>query len=97
MWLIIVLITATIVTALWYLRDDIPKLNYLSLILWGTTIMVFVDHIMGYLSEGGEFIEMTSDAALLGIVLVTTAIILWEIILIFEDPKGKIKILLRKN
>jgi len=97
MWLIIVSLTAAIVAALWYIREDIPKLSYLGLILWGTTIMIFVDHIMGYLSEGGEFIEMTPDATLLGIVLVITAIILWEIILLLEDPKGKIKVLLRKN
>ena len=97
MWLIIVSLTAAIVTALWYIREDIPKLSYLGLILWGTTIMILVVHIMGYLSEGGEFIEMTPDATLLGIVLVITAIILWEIILLLEDPKGKIKVLLRKN
>ena len=97
MWLIIISLAATIVTAIWYLRDDIHKLGFLSLILWGTTIMVFIDHIMGYLSEGGEFIEMTPNATLLGIVLLIVAMILWEIILIFEDPKGKIKALLQRN
>ncbi|RLF40243.1 MAG: hypothetical protein DRN12_05820 [Thermoplasmata archaeon] len=97
MWLIIVSLAAAIATAIWYIKDGVSKLSFLSLVLWGTTIMIFVDHTMGYLSEGGEFIEMTPNAILLGMVLVIIAIILWELMLIFEDPKGKIKVSLRKN
>jgi len=76
MWLVIVSLLAVIVTAIWYAIDDGKyKLGFLSLILWGTTIMVFVDHVLGYLAEGGEFFEVTGDAALLGVVLVIIALI----------------------
>lgn len=50
--------------------------------------MVFVDHIMGYLNEGGDFIEMTANATLLGIVLIIVAIIIWEVTLIIKKPKN---------
>ncbi|MCD6571662.1 MAG: hypothetical protein J7K62_00110 [Thermoplasmata archaeon] len=91
MWLVIVSLAAAIITAIWYAVDDGKyKLGFLSLILWGTTIMVFVDHLLGFLSEGGEFFETTGDAALLGIVLVIIAFIIWEIVLLIQDPKGKL-------
>ena len=89
MWLIILLLAAAIVTAIWYVFDNGKyMLNFLCLILWGSSIMVFVDHIMGYLNEGGDFIEMTANAMLLGIVLVIVAIIIWEVTLIIKKPKN---------
>ena len=63
--------------------DDKYKLGFLSLIFWGTTIMVFVNHLLGFLSEGGEFFENTGDAALLDIFLVTIALITGVLLLIF--------------
>ena len=96
MWLVEISLVATIVTAMWYTRDDeVYKLGFLSLILWGTAIMVFVDHLMGYLTEGGEFLEVSADAMLLGIVLVIVALIVWEVVLLLKDPKGKLKKVLR--
>ena len=90
MWLIILTLAAIIATAIWYSKteDDRYMLRLLSLILWGATIMVFVDHVMGYLMWGGEFIEMTVEATVLGIVLLTVALGLWEITLLLKDPKG---------
>lgn len=94
MWLVILSLAAAIVTALWYTKDDgTYKLGFLSMILWGTVIMVFVDHVMGYLFEGGEFLETTVDATILGGVLVTVALIVWEVVLLFKDPKEKLKTL----
>jgi hypothetical protein len=90
MWLVILAFSATIATALWYSKaeDDKYMLKFLSLILWGASIMVFVDHVMGYITEGGEFLEMTTEATVLGIVLLITALIVWEISLLLKDPKG---------
>jgi len=62
-------------------------LRLLCLILWGATIMVFVDHVMGYLMEGGEFLELTLDATVLGFAMLTAALIIWEIALLLKDPK----------
>ncbi|MHA1238262.1 MAG: hypothetical protein ACTSSJ_03320 [Candidatus Odinarchaeia archaeon] len=89
MWLVILAMAAALTTAIWYWKaeNDVYMLNILSLIFWGTTIMVLVDHVMGYLMEGGEFLEMTAEATVLGIVLVVAALVVWEIILVLKDPK----------
>jgi len=90
MWLIILTLSAVIATAVWYSKAENDKymLKFLSLILWGAAIMVFVDHLMGYLIEGGEFIELTVEAGVLGVILLTAALTIWEITLLLKDPKG---------
>jgi hypothetical protein len=85
---------AILITALWYITPKGYKLEYLSLMFWGASIMIFVDHVLGY--EGGEFLEMTTDGlipngTLLGITMMIPAFIIWEIALLLEDPKGKFK------
>ena len=92
MWLVTTLIAAIAVTAIWYVKPKIYKLDILSLMLWGTSIMILVDHIIGY--EGGEFIEFETDGlitsgTLLGIVMLIPIFILWEVLLIISKPKEK--------
>ena len=92
MWLITTMIAAIAVTAIWYVKPKIYKLEILSLMLWGTSIMILVDHIIGY--SGGEFIELETDGlitngTLLGIVMLIPILIIWEIILITSKPKAK--------
>ena len=96
MWLIILAFAAAIVTPIWYSKAEEDKymLKLLCLILWGATIMVFVDHMIGYLMEGGEFFELSLDATVLGFILLIAALVIWEIILLLKDPKG---ILYRKK
>lgn len=90
MWLLVLAMAAVLSTAVWYSKaeNDVYMLKLLSLILWGATIMVFVDHVMGYLMEGGEFLEMSVEATVLGFVLLVSALVVWEIILLIKDPKG---------
>lgn len=93
MWLVTTLIAAMAVTAIWYVKPKIYKLDILSLMLWGTSIMILVDHILGY--EGGAFIEletegMITSGTLLGIVMLLPIFFFWEILLITSKPKGKI-------
>jgi len=95
MWLITTLIAAIGATAAWYFIKKDYRLDLLSLMLWGTSIMIIVDHIIGY--EGGSFIELETEglitnATLLGIVMLIPVFILWEIILIITKPKTKINI-----
>ena len=95
MWLITTLIAAIAVTAAWYFTKRNYRLDLLSLMLWGTSIMILVDHILGY--EGGEFIELETEGlitngALLGIVMLLPIFILWEIVLILTKPKAKMEI-----
>ena len=93
MWLITTLIAAIVVTAIWYVKPKIYKLDILSLMLWGTSIMILVDHILVY--QGGQFIKLETDGLitsgiLLGIVMLIPILILWEILLIIARPKEKI-------
>ncbi|MGB9915378.1 MAG: hypothetical protein ACPLIG_07170 [Candidatus Bathyarchaeales archaeon] len=93
MWLVILAFAATIATAIWYTQAENDKylLKFLSLILWGTTIMVLVDHTLPFLMEGGgEFFEMTAEAVVLGVVMLITALVVWEAALLLKDPKGVI-------
>jgi hypothetical protein len=48
MWLITTIIAAIGVTILWYVEPKIYKLDLLSLMLWGASCMILVDHILGY-------------------------------------------------
>ena len=95
MWLVTTLMAAIIVTAVWYFTKRDYRLDILSLMLWGTSIMILVDHIYGY--EGGAFLELETEglitnATLLGIVMLIPIFIVWEIILILTKPKVKIEI-----
>lgn len=91
MWLVITFIAAILVTALWYFSESESRLEILGLMLWGASIMMFVDHTLGYLAEGGEFFELSTEATLLGVILVAVAFAVWEILLILEDPKGRLR------
>jgi len=76
----------------WHIKPKIYKLDILSLLLWGTSIMILVDHILGY--EGGGFIEIETDGliangTLLGIVMLIPVFVLWAVILIMSKPKEK--------
>lgn len=92
MWLITSLIAAVAVTAIWIIAPKKYQLDFLALMLWGLSIMVFVDHIIGY--EGGAFVEMETDGLIsngivLGIVMLIPIFIIWEISLIRLQLKGK--------
>ncbi len=82
---------AVMSTLLWYIweKGDEYRVDILALVSWGTVIMVFADHLMGYIEEG-VFLDTSSNALLLGFLLATFALMLWAIALIIEDPKGKI-------
>jgi len=93
MWLIMTALAAVITTAIWYVKapEGKYKLGLLSLIFWGATLMWFVDHVMAYLAEGGEFFEINLDATLLGISVIIFALVIWEIALLVSDPRGVLK------
>ena len=84
MWLIVSLVAALAASATYFLmpskRTEL-RLGLLSLMLWGTTIMVFVDHLIAFL-EGGPFITFTTDglissSILLGIAMVIPIFAIW--------------------
>jgi hypothetical protein len=93
MWLILTALAAIITTVIWYVRapKDTYKVGLLSLAFWGATVMWLIDHIMSYLSEGGEFFEVSTDATMLGVSVIVVALIVWLFVLLISDPKGVIK------
>jgi hypothetical protein len=93
MWLITSFIAAIAVTAAWIFAPKKYQLGFLGLMLWGLSIMVLVDHILGY--QGGPFIEMETNGLItngtvLGITMLLPIFIIWEISLVHSKLKGKI-------
>jgi hypothetical protein len=93
MWLIILAFAATIATAIWYTQAENDKylLKFLSLIFWGTTIMVLVDHVVPFImGGGGEFFDVSIEATVLSGIMVVVGLAVWEGALLLKDPKGVI-------
>ena len=90
MWLVINALAAITATAVWRAVDERGqyRLGLLGLILWGTALMVFVDRLMGYLSEGGEFLELTPGAAALGGAMVAVGLAIWAALLLHGNRKS---------
>lgn len=93
MWLITSFIAAVAVTALWIFGPKKYQFAFLGLMLWGLSIMVLIDHIIGY--NGGTFLEMETEGLIpngvvLGITMLLPIFIIWEISLIQSKIKGKI-------
>jgi len=93
MWLLLTGLAAIVSTVIWYVHapKDTYKVGLLSLGLWGATLMWLVDHIMAFLSEGGEFFELGRESTMLGVSVILFALILWLMILLISDPKGVLK------
>jgi len=94
MWLITTLVSALIITLLYYFLKKKYKLGFLSLMLWGATIMILVDHLLGY--EGGQFLESETDGlvrsgTLLGILMLIPVFIMWLIALLIPKLKNHFK------
>jgi len=90
MWLITSSIAAIIATAVWAYAPKKYKLGTLALMLWGLTIMVFVDHVLSY--EGGPFLEMETNGLIgsgtvLGIAMLIPVVITWGIELVSSRLK----------
>ncbi|MFH1750669.1 MAG: hypothetical protein ABH863_03250 [Candidatus Micrarchaeota archaeon] len=87
MWLITILIAAIIVTALHFRAGNLKKykLDFLALMLWGTFIMVLIDHSIAYMNDGGNFLEMTTsglitNGILLGIAMLVPIVLIWAVV-----------------
>uniref|UniRef100_A0A7C6A8R6 Uncharacterized protein n=1 Tax=candidate division WOR-3 bacterium TaxID=2052148 RepID=A0A7C6A8R6_UNCW3 len=90
MWLITTFIAALIVTLLWFVLKKRYKLGLLSLMLWGATIMILIDHLIGY--EGGEFLVSKTDGiikngTLLGILMLIPVFLVWFVTLLITKIK----------
>ncbi|NLT37063.1 MAG: hypothetical protein GXX95_02765 [Methanomassiliicoccus sp.] len=93
MWLITTLLAALAVTAVWFIAPKKYQLNLLALMLWGLSVMILVDHIMGY-AGSGPFLEMETDGLIengivLGIVMLIPIFFIWEVAVIMSKIKSK--------
>jgi len=84
MWLLVILV-ATITVSLLYVvlkeQRKSLKLGFLALMLWGTFLMVLVDHTMAFLS-GKPFLQVTTtglirSGTLLGVAMITPIFAIW--------------------
>jgi len=82
MWLLTTFISAVIATVFAYFFKNKYKLGFLSLMLWGGTVMILTDHILGY--EGGAFLEtetggLITNGTVLGLAMLVPVLLAWII------------------
>lgn len=92
MWLATTFITAIIATILSRKFPHYLRFDLLSLMLWGATMMILVDHIIGY--EGGSFFETSTDglvgnATTLGLMMLIPVALIWFIAIVANLKKNE--------
>lgn len=92
MWLLTTAISAGGVTVLNLILPKKFKLGFLALMLWGATIMIFVDHLLGH--EGGPFLKKTTEgmipnSAILGIAMLLPVIGIWLVSLLLTKLRRR--------
>ena len=94
MCLIITVFAAIITTAVWYISDNARTYNtgMLTLMYWGASLMWTVDGIFR-VAEGETFFEVSTDDALLGVVIIMCGLLVWIMALLIKDPKHLIKMI----
>jgi len=103
MTLLISVTAAIICTIIWYKKapNDEMKVGILCIMYWGASIMWLVDAIFEYAELKAEFftpaIEDMVNDSYLGFSVVALGLIVWLLILLIKDPKGKVKAALLKK
>ncbi|MCM8789690.1 MAG: hypothetical protein NC916_01525 [Candidatus Omnitrophica bacterium] len=92
MWLVTTSIAAAGATVARFILPNKYKLGFLALMLWGSAIMILIDHILGY--EGKAFLETTTDGMIknslgLGIVMLVPVFIIWGVSLIISNLRRR--------
>lgn len=103
MTLLITVFAAIISTVIWYLhaeKDDM-KVGALALMYWGATLMWLVDAVVEYIQLGKLYFQPAPADMLneffLGMSVVALGLVIWLVIVLVKDPKGKIKAALFKR
>ena len=97
MCLILTTIAAVLCTAVWYCSANLRemKIGVLCWLFWGAAIMWFVDLAFEYAEEGAAVFEPAlSDVlndSLLGLAVITLALVIWTMVLLVRDPKGVVR------
>ena len=103
MCLILTAIAAVISTAVWYASEKMRemKISVLCWLFWGAAIMWLVDLVFEYAEEGAKvfepaFADVLNDS-LLGLAVITLALVIWIGVLLVSDPKGVVRSVLLKK
>lgn len=102
MTLLITVIAAVIVTAIWYSseRARTLKISTLCYMFWGASIMWFADAIFEYAELREAYFtpaleDMVNDT-FLGISVIALAMVVWIVVLLVKDPLKTVKTSLKK-
>ena len=101
MTLLITVFAAVAATLVWYNTTSDMKLGVLALMYWGASLMWVVDAVAEYIEIGAEYFtpapsDMLNDAYL-GLSVAALGLVIWLVIVLIKDPKGKIRALLKSN
>ena len=96
MTLLITVFAAIVATIVWYNRkDDTMKLGTLVWMFWGASLMWLGDAIFGYMEDGADFfvpsVEDMINDSFLGLSVIALAMIIWLVVLLVKDPKGRVR------
>ena len=103
MTLLMTLISAVIATVIWYSDDKARKMKVglLCYMYWGASLMWLVDAFFEYKELGADFFtpvwsDMLNDA-FLGLSVTVLALIVWVVYVLFKDPDGVVRNVIRRN
>ena len=101
MTLLITVFAAVTVTVIWYNTAGRMKLGTLALMLWGAALMWLVDAVAEYIEVGAEYFtpapaDMLNDAYL-GLSVIALALVIWLAVVLYKDPKGRIRKAIQKE
>lgn len=92
MWFLTTGTAAVIATICWRLFKGKYRLGLLSLMLWGASVMIVVDLIIGY--QGGEFFERTTEGmvrsgTMLGLLMLLPVFFIWGLVLVITKIRAR--------
>ena len=96
MTLLITSFAAVISTIVWYASNNKNmKIGTLALMYWWASLMWLVDVIVEYIELGADYftpaVEDMINDAYFGFSVVALGLIIWMIVVLIKDPKGKVK------
>lgn len=102
MTLLITVFAAIVSTIMWYKNapQDTMKISTLCFLYWGASLMWMVDAVFEYAELQAAYftpepMDMLNDFYL-GLSVVALGLVIWVIKLIVQDPKGVVKVALRR-
>ena len=103
MCLILTTLAAIVATVIWYCSATARevKVSVLCWLFWGAAIMWFVDLVFEYAEEGAAVFEPSVadvlNDSLLGLAVITLALVIWTVVYLVSDPKGVLRSVLLKK